>query len=460
MRKRAYISLYQKNGIEKLAKVLEDQGWEIYSSLSTHRYLVGKDINSIEIKTDIHPNLAVISSFSQIKNIYSLPKMTLIIADIPKDLDDEVYNLTLIVAALRKKIPVITSDFDRFIQQIRIFGDLTKESIYEIENETLHLVSYILSNSAYIRYPYINEKLSYLNIPLLKLKELKYGENPHQKASLYLTPFKADDFELIYGDLTTNHFFDIKKALEIMNELDIPFTMILNHSNISYFSWADTTPTTSGHCAVINNKLTRNLAQNLMDLGIKMFIVREIEEEALRFFKRSLNNNEIIILKVPYHIRPPQEYEILHFERHLVIQEKNSQSLNLKVLTSKKPNTEMSEKIKVGLVIAKHLKTFSAAIVRNKELKGFSQGEPTIKDALKKVFYQTTELEKSTIFSERFDRSTLILNGPLISEIAQILINHPIDAVVSTYADEESLKILEEKNIILVVSEKRYYNHI
>lgn len=459
--KRVYISLYKKTGIENLAAIFEKSGWEIYSALSTHKYLLTNNIQSKEIKTDIHPNLALISSFSQTKNIYSIPKMDLIIADIPQDLDDEIHNLTLIIAALRKKIPVISSNFERFVEQIKIFGEINKQTIIETENETLNFVSYLISKTAYSKYPYINEKLNYITIPLSKVKELKYGENPHQKAYLYLTPFKGNYFEIIKGELTTNHFFDIKKAFEIMNDIDIPFLMTLNHSNINYFNWENITQpnTISGHCAVFNGKINTKLFEHLLNLGIKMFIVRDIEDECSKIIKK-LSEDDILILKIPHYIKPPKESEIFYFEQHLIVEEKNIQPLNFKTLTSKKIETEINEKIKVGLAIVKHLKTFSAAVFRNKELKGYSQGNPTTKDAIKKALYQALDVEKNTKLLEKFDKFTIVLDGPITSEIANLITNYPVDALVSPYADESTLKIFNEKNIILIVSEKRYYKHI
>ncbi|MCX7641987.1 MAG: hypothetical protein N2Z20_05065 [Elusimicrobiales bacterium] len=462
--KKVYISLYNKQGLEQIANTLHKAGWEIYAALSTYKYLTEKGIPVIEIKTNIHPNLAVISSFSSLKNIFQIPNFNLIISDISEELEDEIYNFILIIGAVRKKIPVIFKDYERFIEQIKIFGDLTKNTLEGLENEVLNLISYIIAKSAFSRYPYLNEKLEFSVIPLKKIKELKYGENPHQKGILYLTPLKGFEFEIIKGELNTNHFFDIKKALDLMNEIEIPFLMTLNHSNISHFIWGkaltSATKINIDHTVVFNGKLNEKLTEHLINLGTKLIISRDFDDNSMNMIKKT-SKNEIYAVKIPHYIKPPKELDFFYFDKYLIVEDRNIHPVLYKTISKRKIETTIYEKIKIGSSIIKHSKTFSCVILAEEEIIGYSQGCSSSYDSLKKSLANISG-KKNIKLSEKFEKMSIVCDGPLSKEMVYLSINYPIDiiAVPSYENDKEILKILDEKNIILIVSEKRYYRHV
>ena len=64
-----------------------------------------------------------------------------------------------------------------------------------------------------------------------KLAELRYGENPHQKSSIYLNKFndKEIGFKKISGkNLSYNNYNDIFSGLEILNSLKKQVQLLLN----------------------------------------------------------------------------------------------------------------------------------------------------------------------------------------------------------------------------------------
>ena len=68
-----------------------------------------------------------------------------------------------------------------------------------------------------------------------KISQLRYGENPHQKSSIYVTSLKNDDINLskLNGkDLSYNNYNDIFAGLDILfSNLNTPSTVIIKHAN-------------------------------------------------------------------------------------------------------------------------------------------------------------------------------------------------------------------------------------
>ncbi len=458
--KQAYISLYKKQGIENFAEILEENGWEILASYSTFDYLTQKGINATEIKTSqYHPTLVVISSIALGKKIKPISDIKLVIADIPENLKDEVYNFMLITAALKKNIAVMFPDeCMRYADYVKIYGGITEGLKKELNFKKINLISYLISSKIYTEFPYLNERDDILTIPFKKIKEMK-GENPHQKAFLYETPFKKE-FELIKGDLNTNHFFDIQKALDIISEIEMPFTMMINHSNISAFSWekdylikaeAKTCKT-----LVLNFKAEFEILQKALTLKPEMIIARDYDSKILSSNEIDIKN----LVKITHRIKPPKEMDIFFTCGYTIIQYKDVEEIKTNTLSNIKIQPHILDKIKAGLSIIRHLKTFSAVVFYNKTLVGLSQGNYSSSLALRRALDETTLNIKNVKITQTPDRFTVITDGIISADIIDYISKYLIDVIVSSGLDEISMKKLSEKNIILVVTEKRHYRHI
>ncbi len=65
-----------------------------------------------------------------------------------------------------------------------------------------------------------------------KVQELRYGENPHQKAAFYSNQFTKYPLEKIHGkELSYNNIVDIESALNIISEFKEPAAVIIKHNN-------------------------------------------------------------------------------------------------------------------------------------------------------------------------------------------------------------------------------------
>lgn len=468
--KNIYISLYKKEGIDSFAKIVIENGFRIFSFGSTLEYLRRKGFDVYELRSELHPNLTVISLLSGTRKIKGISCFDLVVADIPDEIDDEIYNFALITCCVRKNIPVIADrNYDKYVQHIRIYSDISIKMKDEMINSAANLIGYEIAKRIYLGYPYFNENLSQTVIPLKKLKVLKYGENPHQRAFLYKLPFNQPEFEIISGELNTNHYFDIKRAQDILTDISELCVFGLTHSNILFFTWADEAsrlvwdiPDLPFHTLVFNGKIDIKISSFISKTRPKMIIARDFDKESIEFLNNQIDG--IKLVKILFRIKPPKEFEFIDFNSMMIVQDKDifSTKSSFKVLSNKKPDSKKAREIEIALTITKHLKTFSSVLFCSKKLVAFSQGQPSPLHALSSVIYKISAVDFFKNSMKNIENFIIAIDGVLTQNMFSKISTLPVECIACLSLDDEReiLKKVNEKNIILVVSHKRHYRHI
>ena len=198
-----------------------------------------------------------------------------------------------------------------------------------------------------------NLEQDFKTLNLKKIQNLRYGENPHQKAALYHYD-KELDWELLGGkELSYNNIIDTSSALEITSEFfDVAACVIVKHTNPcavalssdieSAFDKAlDSDPISPfGGIVSFSQKIEFSLAKKLNAMFLEVVIAPDFEDSALEELKKK-KNLRIIKLNTPLK-------ELLNFQNEEVkltpfgalVQEKNKKNLDVetfRVITKKKP---------------------------------------------------------------------------------------------------------------------------
>ena len=263
----ALISLSDKNNLITLLNVLKKNNVKIISSGGTYREIrklkhkcleVSEFTNSPEIldgrvKT-LHPKIhAGILAKSQtdlskiknstyqlidivIVNLYPFEKVT---SDPSCKHNEAIENIdiggpTLLRASAKnyKRVTVITDpgDYQKVISEVEEFGTTTLETRYMLASKVFSRVSeydsMIMNYFEYRKSTKSNELPSKLNIIVEERENLRYGENPHQKAKLYRikTPaYKGFDYKQVSGkSLSFNNLVDSESALACVKQFTNP----------------------------------------------------------------------------------------------------------------------------------------------------------------------------------------------------------------------------------------------
>lgn len=222
-----------------------------------------------------------------------------------------------------------------------------------------------------------------------KIQELRYGENPHQKAGLYKSDFKVD-YEILWGkELSYNNILDITTAVNIVSEFyDVPAVAIIKHTTPcgvalgtdilnAYNKAFDCDPISAfGGIVAFSQGVTKQVAKLLNAVFLEVVIAPEFDEEALEILQGKKN---LRIVKLNTKL---EDYKKLSYEEvkitpfGVLIQDSDKKELDkdtFKVVTKAKPTPEQIEDAIFAWKVAKHAK--SNAIVIAKDFKTLAIGQ-------------------------------------------------------------------------------------
>ena len=317
---RAYISVANKENIEILAKNLIDKKYEIISTGNTYKYLKEKGIAAIESSSitgfnellsgkvkSLHPEIfAGILANKEERLDNTIKAFDLVAVDLYPfenymdknvDLDTLIKNIDIGGVALLRAAA-------KNYQNVIVISDNTDykidlDEIDEQKRQELALKAFLKTS----KYDFlINKKLgSEFNIQnqnkayyFNKIQDLRYGENPHQKANLY-SYNKELDWSLLNGkEMSYNNFLDSTTAIEIAAEFyDVAAVAIVKHQNPCAVALApnveqafdkalDSDPISPfGGIVALTQEVTLSLAKKLSAMFLEVIIAPSYSLEAL-----------------------------------------------------------------------------------------------------------------------------------------------------------------------------------
>lgn len=223
-----------------------------------------------------------------------------------------------------------------------------------------------------------------------KIKDLAYGENPHQRASVYKTDNMVDYEVINEKELSFNNIINANVALNIVSEFfDVNCVAIIRHGKPcgvalgrslydAYTNAFDCDPISSFYGVVgFSKTVNAEVAKHLNSMSVEVVIAPDYDEEAIQIFK---DNVEIKLIKINTSLK---EYRKMSVEEVLLtpfgalVQDRNSSELNkemFKVVTREKPTPEQIEDAVFAWKVVKYAKTNSTVIARNFKTSAIAQG--------------------------------------------------------------------------------------
>ena len=232
-----------------------------------------------------------------------------------------------------------------------------------------------------------------ISLPLRKYKDLKYGENPHQKASIY--QLSNNSLKQVSGkEISYNNINDIDVAIELAFEFDNQSCVIVKHGNPCGVSVSDkqenaykralkSDPVSAfGGIVAFNNELQLSAAKLLKNIFTEVVIAPKISDDA----KSCLSSKKKLIL-IEY--RSKKQENGLHYKstkNFLLIQEYNSKLINkknLKIVTKKKPSAETMEDLLFAFTVCKYVNSNAIVIAKDRMVTGIGVGQTNRLDSTK-----------------------------------------------------------------------------
>ncbi len=505
MKKRAYISVFDKTNIIEYANKLIKAGYEIVSTGGTYDLLINNNIKATESANitgfreliggkvkSLHPKIfaGILANQKEreelIKDNYEpfdLVCVNLYPFESYKDKDVDIETLIknidiggvalLRAGAKNYENVIVISDIKDYELDINNIDLKTRENLaLKAFNRTSKYDFEIFTelnkkfNSDADKDSLNNHKAFYLN----KIKDLRYGENPHQKAALYSYD-KEVEYEFLNGkEFSYNNIIDATAALNIAAEFfDVNACVIIKHTNpcgaalgkTLMDAWQkalDCDPLSAfGGIVAFTKKVDLDIAKMLTSMFLEVIIAPDFTDEAVEELKKKKN------LRVVKLLTPLDEYlkftqkEIRFTPFGALLQEKDSKELDpdtFKTVTKEKPTAEMIEDMVFAFKIAKHLKSNAIVVAKDLRTLGLCGGQTSrvgsVEIALKRV---CDSAKGAVLASDGFFPAVDNIEVAAQERIAGII--QPGGSI----KDPDVIKLADKLGLVMVTTGIRHFKH-
>lgn len=512
---RALISVSDKTGVVEFAKELAALGFEIVSTGGTSKVLseAGLAVTNVSdvtgfpecldgrVKT-LHPKihagiLAMRGNPEHMQQIAELGVDTIDIVAINlypfkqtilKDgvtLAEAIENIdiggpTMIRAAAKnyQDVAVIVdpTDYALVVEEIKNGGAVSKDTKFRLAYKVFeHTAAYDSLICSYLKdkAPGVGEFTPKLSLTFEKVQEMRYGENPHQKAAFYKEVGKNEGTlpaaKQLHGkELSYNNINDTNGALELLKEFKEPCVVAVKHANPcgvgvgesifeAYEKAYNADPVSIfGGIVAANREIDAATAAKINEIFIEIVIAPSFSREALEILTKKKN---IRLLELSGISNPlaKTDFEMKKVAGGLLVQERNTAGLNedeLKVVTKTAPTDEQMAALRFGWKVVKHTKSNAIVLTTADATTGVGPGQTNRITALElAIKYAGDKAANSVMASDAF------FPFPDCVEAAH---KAGIKAIIQpggSIRDQESIDACDKYGIAMVFTGIRHFKH-
>jgi phosphoribosylaminoimidazolecarboxamide formyltransferase/IMP cyclohydrolase len=309
-----------------------------------------------------------------------------------------------------------------------------------------------------------------LNLNFIKVQDLRYGENPHQKAAFYEDPrasYGLPKAKQLHGkELSFNNILDLNAALNIVREFKNPAAVVIKHTNpcgvaeaktlVEAFkdAWDGDPISAFGSIIGLNLPVDEKAAQAISQAGfVECIIAPGYSAEALNILKEK-KNVRLIELDIE---QAGKEIELRKVDGGLLVQEKDDKDFDikdLKVVTKVKPTKKQLESLIFAWKVAKHVKSNAIVLAKGTMAVGVGAGQMSRVDStMISVMKSKGRAKGSVLASDAF-----FPKEDAIKAIAKAKIKAIIQPGGSI-ADEQIIKEADKAKIAMVFCGMRHFMH-
>ncbi|MFN7991358.1 MAG: bifunctional phosphoribosylaminoimidazolecarboxamide formyltransferase/IMP cyclohydrolase [Candidatus Micrarchaeia archaeon] len=439
--RRALISVHDKEGIVDFARVLSSLGIELISSGGTAKILRENGLQVTEVSAvtgspemmdgrvkTMHPKIhgAILADRNSKKHLAEARKSGIELIDLV------VVNLYPFEETIRKGSskreiienidiggPALLRAAAKNYQHVAAVcnpsrykdvaaemkssgGWLSEKTLERLALDTWeHVAHYDVIIEQHFRkaFGYQDEFPEFLNLTFHKKQDLRYGENPHQRASvyhddLYRNPSFLDAKQLQGKEMSYNNFLDCNAAFKLIREFDEPTGVIVKHNNpcgvassdriLDAFRMAKSVdPEASfGGVVALNRKVDEALAREITSKFVDIVMAPGFDERALEVLRakknmRVMEHPGVTAKRVPY-----RKYRSIL--GGLLAQDANVKLIDqLRIVTRRKPTESEMKALMYAWKIVKYVKSNAIVYARENRAVGIGAGQMKRVDATK-----------------------------------------------------------------------------
>lgn len=510
---RALLSVSDKTGIVEFAKQLEEMGVTIISTGGTHKKLTdsGVSVTGISdvtgfpecldgrVKT-LHPAvhggiLAMRDKPEHMRQLADLKietidivainlypfKETILKPDVT--LADAIENIdiggpTMLRSAAKNHRDVVVicdpADYEMVLSELKENKTVCQDTKYRLALKVFqHTASYDAMISDYLRKQIGAELPDNPTLTFEKVQELRYGENPHQKASYYreIQPEAGSlvNAKQLHGkELSFNNINDTNGALAALKEFTEPAVVAVKHANpcgvgtgddlfTAYKRAYDCDPTSIfGGIVAANRPVDKATAEEINKIFIEIVIAPDFTPEAMEILTQKKN---IRLLQLSDIDKQPKagQIDMKKVSGGLLIQNTDDllfDEAELKVVTEKQPTDKELSDMKLAMKVVKHIKSNGIVIAKDQATIGIGPGQVNRIWAVENAIRQAnTSIKGAVLASDAFFPFDDCVTAAAEAGVTAII------QPGGSMRDQESIDKANELGIAMVFCGVRHFKH-
>ncbi len=312
----------------------------------------------------------------------------------------------------------------------------------------------------------------YQVIELAKDADLRYGENPHQRAALYTaTGDGIARAEQLHGkEMSFNNYVDADAAWQLVNDLDERAVAIIKHTNPSgvgtgstnaeaYARALATDPVSAfGGIVAFNSRVDADAARAAVEIFSEVIVAPEFDDEALEVLRSKKNLRVLRVAAPSADISRGLEYK--QISGGFLVQDPDEHKLSpadIRFVTERQPTETEIKAMMLAWTVAKHVRSNAIVLADETRTLGVGAG-------------QMNRVDSVRIAAMRAERAGLPLAGAALASDAFFPFRDNVDEAATlgitaiiqpggSIKDEDSIAAANEHGIAMAFTGIRHFKH-
>lgn len=503
-KRRALISVSDKSGLKEFAKFLESKNFELISTGGTFKFLQEAGLNPVQIdevtgfpemldgrvKT-LHPKihgglLAVRSKDEHMQTVseHHIGLIDLVVvnlypffenADKEISLDEKVEFIDIggpsMLRSAAKNFSSVTvvcnvEDYALVQQEFIEKNDTSLETRKKLAGKVFNLTS--AYDAAISQMLLEDDYPNYLNASYKKVSDLRYGENPHQRAAYYISNTGSGamkDFEILGGkELSFNNLRDMDLCWKVVNEFQHEMACcavkhstpcgvaVGNSAAETYKKTFECDPVSIfGGIIAMNYKVDAETATELNKTFLEIVMATDFEDKALDILKKKKN---LRIIKIKNPVSDRQSW--VKIDGAMLVQDNDlSFSSDIKVVTQTEPSAEQRNALLFAQRVVKYVKSNAIVVSNGVQALGIGGGQ------VNRIWATQQAVQRA---KEKFDGNLVLASDAFFPfrDVVDFCAENNIGAIIQpggSVKDQDSVDAANQHGIAMMMTGMRHFFH-
>ncbi|KAA5605716.1 bifunctional phosphoribosylaminoimidazolecarboxamide formyltransferase/IMP cyclohydrolase [Roseospira marina] len=312
-------------------------------------------------------------------------------------------------------------------------------------------------------------------------QDLRYGENPHQKAAFYVhglaRPGVASARQVQGKELSYNNLNDTDAAFELVSEFTEPAVAIIKHANpcgvavagsirAAYEKALACDPVSAfGGIVAVNRALDRDAAEAITGIFTEVVIAPDADDRARAVFAAKKNLRLLITGVMPDPATPGLTVRTV--AGGMLVQERDIgrvEADDLKVVTKRAPSPQEITDLLLAFRVCKHVKSNAIVYVKDGATVGIGAGQMSRVDSARIAARKAGDAAEASRLAEPLTRGSVVASDAFFPFADGLLaaVEAGATAVIQpggSVRDDEVIAAADEAGLAMVFTGMRHFRH-